>query len=402
MKLPIPGQPHLTYCTNIHPAETWDDVRTQAARYLPRVKAHVAPDQPFGVGLRLSAQAAEELANPTELESFQAFLEAHGLYVFTLNGFPYGAFYETRVKERVYLPDWTAEARLRYTDRLATLLARLLPEGVEGSISTVPGAFRAHVTSEADVERMAHLMVRHLATLHRIETTTGKSIALALEPEPCCYLETTAQTVEFFTQHLLSPAALGSLSRLTGLNPTQSEAFLRAHLGVCVDACHLAVEFEEPGEALRLLRREGIRLSKIQLSAGLKIPLAGRTHHLRNALRPFANDTYLHQVVERNRSGLTRYPDLPEGLEALGEKDSEASEWRIHFHVPCCHDRLGPFHTTQQEVQELLDVLREDPLCQHLEVEIYTWHLLPKEHRPDDLVTAISRELRWVLGRLVP
>ena len=167
MKLTAPGGPHLTYCTNIHPGETWAEVRANLERHVVRVKAAVAPDKPFGVGLRLSAVAAAALAGTQELERFRSFLHDHGLYVFTINGFPYGPFHGTRVKEDVYLPDWLDDARLLYTDQLAELLAALLPDGLEGTVSTVPGAFKARVRGAADEERMTEVMVRHAAGLHR-------------------------------------------------------------------------------------------------------------------------------------------------------------------------------------------------------------------------------------------
>src|SRR5439155_387764 len=228
--------------------------------------------------LRLSALAAEALADPGQLERFRAFLRAHDLYVFAITGFPYGPFHGVRVKEEVYLPDWLDPARLAYTDRLARLLADLLPAepGLEGSVSTVPGAFKARVRDEADAARMGDLIVEHAATLHGIRERTGKSISLALEPEPFCHMETVAETVSFFEKHLFSAAAVKRLAALTGLDGAASEALLLHHVGVCFDACHMAVEFEEPEAALRALRGAGIRIAKVQISAGLRVHLGGR------------------------------------------------------------------------------------------------------------------------------
>lgn len=402
MRLSSAGRPHLTYCTNIHAGETWAEVRANLERYVLAVKSRVAPDRPFGVGLRLSAQAALTLAEPGELLAFRAFLETHGLYVFTINGFPYGTFHGTRVKEEVYLPDWLDPARLAYTDRLATLLADLLPAepGMEGSVSTAPGAFKARVGGQSDVERMADMMLRHLATLHQIRERTGKIVSLALEPEPCCHLETVAETVSFFENHLFAPAALKRLGDLTGLDSRRSEAFIRQHLGVCFDACHMAVEFEEVPEALRALGAAGIRIGKIQISAGLKVLLAGRDTETLDALRPFVEGVYLHQVVERRDGGLTRYLDLPEALAAAAEAPDEAREWRIHFHVPLFREELGRFLNTQDNVRALLAILRREPASPHLEVETYTWDVLPEEYRREDIVTAVARELEWVIAHM--
>jgi len=401
VKLDAPGDPHLTYCTNIHPGETWAEVRSNLERHVLAVKARVAPDQPFGVGLRLSAEAAERLAEPKELDAFLEFLQVHQLYVFTINGFPYGPFHGQPVKERVYLPDWLDPERLRYTDRLATLLAALLPDGMEGTVSTVPGAFAPRVGGEADEARMAEMIVRHAATLHRIREETGKRIALALEPEPCCHLETSVDAVVFWERHLLAPAAVRVLSTQTGMERGTSEAFLREHLGVCLDACHLATEWEEPGDALDRFRRAGIRVPKVQLSAGLEAGIAGPEDPRLDALEAFADPVYLHQVVERrgNRR-LVRYLDLPEALRRARTQPEGAREWRIHFHVPLFQERLGPFTNTQRWLGELLGLLRQESEMPHLEVETYTWDVLPERFRGEDVVDAIARELRWVMGRL--
>ena len=402
MKLPSAGAPHLTYCTNIHAGETWPEVQANLERYVVAVKERVARDRPFGVGLRLSALAAEALADPGQLERFRDFLRAHNLYVFTINGFPYGPFHGVRVKEEVYLPDWLDPARLAYTDRLARLLADLLPAepGLEGSVSTVPGAFKARVRDEADAARMGDLIVEHAATLHGIRERTGKSISLALEPEPFCHMETVAETVSFFEQHLFSTVAVKRLGALTGLDGAASEAFLRHHVGVCFDACHMAVEFEEPDAALRALRAAGIRIAKVQISAGLRVHLGGRDEATLAELRPFAEGVYLHQVVQRRDGALTRFLDLPEALEAAARSGTATAEWRIHFHVPLFKERLGAFLNTQDFLRPLLAVLRVEPVSPHLEVETYTWDVLPEEHRREDIVTAVARELDWVLDHL--
>jgi sugar phosphate isomerase/epimerase len=402
VKLTAAGRPHLTYCTNIHPGESWAEVRANLERYVVAVKAAVRPDGPFGVGLRLSAEAAETLAKPGELAALRDFCDAHGLYVFTINGFPYGVFHGRRVKEDVYLPDWLDEARLHYTDRLADILAELLPDepGLEGSISTSPGAYKTRVAGESDAAAMADRLVRHVATLHRLRDRTGKLISLALEPEPCCYMETIAETVRFFQDHLFSARAVSALGRLTGLGRAESEGVLRRHLGVCFDACHMAVEFEDARTGLDTLRAAGIRVGKIQLSAGLRIELDPADRGLIEALRPFAEGVYLHQVVERRDGTLRRFVDLPDALAALAESGAERREWRVHFHVPLFRRDLGRFTNTQDYLADVLAQLRREPYSSHLEVETYTWDVLPEEYRREDIVTAVARELRWVTDRL--
>lgn len=405
MRLEIAGRPHLTYCTNIHPGETWSEIRRNLEEYVLRVRAKVAPDRAYGIGLRLSGQAACTLSEHIILNAFRQFLNDHNLYVFSINGFPHGTFHGTQVKEKVYLPDWLEEERLEYADRLARILADLLADhpGIEGSVSTVPGSFKPRAQSTRDVSRIASQLLRHAATLHTLHEETDRVITCALEPEPCCLLETIAETVSFFKNHLFSASAVAEFSRLTGLSASRAEDTLRRHLGVCLDTCHAAVEFEDPDNVLSVLHHAGIRISKIQLSAGLRIPFVDRD--ALKALQPFAETTYLHQVVERNAGGLTRYADLPLALQAAHNQHGTSEqnrEWRIHFHVPLFLRRLGLFENTQPFLARLLRLQAEQAPTTHLEVETYTWDVLPEEHRGMHVVDAITREMQWVIEALMP
>lgn len=393
------GSPHLTYCTNIHAGESWSQVRENFDRYVLPIRDRVAPERPFGLGLRLSAQAARELAQPERLAEFRDFLAANSLYVFTLNGFPYGPFHGQPVKEEVYLPNWMQTERLSYTDQLATLLEQLLPEGVNGTISTVPGAFAPLVTTPDEVARMAVQMARHVAHLHAIHERSGRHIALALEPEPCCFLETVAETVTFFTEHLFGAQAVRTLVTEVGVAENDAERLLREHLSVCFDACHMAVEFEEPGVALGSFRAAGVAIGKFQISAGLRAEFSGdaeRDAALRRNLQEFADPVYLHQVVERRPDGgIRRFLDLPDALDKAASEPGPR-EWRIHFHVPLFREELGPFQSTQPYLRELIALLHGGSAGQHWEVETYTWDVLPPEFRGEGVVTAVARELGWV------
>ena len=398
------ADPHLTYCTNIHPGESWLEVRDNLERYLVPVRERVAPGRPFGVGLRLSAESARALADPSALDELRSFLRAHELYVFTINGFPYGPFHGRPVKEQVYLPDWLDPERLAYTDRLADVLAALLPEGIEGSISTVPGAFAPRVRDDADQARMARALLDHVAHLVLLRESTGRRVALALEPEPCCFLETIAETVAFFERHLHSASAAAHVSDAAGLSRADADAAIREHLGVCLDACHLAVEFEEPEQVLGALAAAGIRVPKVQVTAGLRAVLHEGDGAMLDALAAFADDVYLHQVVERRDDGtLTRHLDLPQALAAARESAGRGTrEWRVHFHVPVFRERYGAFDGTQGYVAELLRLVRERAVSEHFEVETYTWDVLPEEFRREGIVGGIVRELEWAgmhLGR---
>lgn len=388
---------HLTYCSNIHPGESWAEVRANIEQYFPAVRDAVAPGQAFGIGLRLSARAAKELVAGDALAEFRDFLAAKNLYVFTINGFPYGTFHGTSVKEEVYLPDWRDEERLRYTDELADILAKLLPEGTEGSISTVPGAYKPAMGEGDDVERIARNMVRHVAHLVDIRRTTGKFIALSIEPEPSCFLETIDECVDFFGSHLFGEASVQQLVELSGLDAESSTKALHDHLGVCLDLCHAAVEFEDPETCLGALEEAGIRVTKMQVSAGLRV--ATLTPKALEGLRQFNDLVYLHQVVEQGPGGVRRFTDLPEALATL-DSGTAGREWRVHFHVPVFLDELGEFSSTSFFVRKVLERHRHQPVSAHLEVETYTWSVLPKHLQAGGMEQAIARELNWVRREL--
>ena len=396
---------HLTYCTNVHPGESWAEVRSNFDRYVLAVRDRLGVPGDFGVGLRLSARAAAELSEPAALSEFRNFLADHGLYVFTINGFPYGTFHGERVKEGVYLPDWREPERLRYTDLLADLLADLLPQTgpagmpIEGSVSTVPGAFKPALGGPLEVARMVEHLLLHVAHLVALRSRTGRLIALALEPEPHCFLETVAEAIDFFKLELHGPAAVRRTMELTGLDQFEAAQALHDHLGLCFDLCHGAEEFESAEECVRALDQAGIRVLKMQISAGLRLPTLDAVAI--EELRRFDDPVYLHQVVQQDAFGLTRFADLPEALASLDDSTA-AREWRVHFHVPIFLDRLAPFASTQSFVREALAMQRARPISSHLEVETYTWDVLPEPYRSGRIDESVARELAWVRAELAP
>lgn len=392
------GATHLTYCTNIHAGESWTEVRENLRTHVLAVRALVAPGQPFGIGLRLSAAAAAELRHPEALAEFRSFLSEQGLYVFTINGFPYGRFHGEAVKARVYQPDWTTRERCDYTRALIDILAAVLPEGVDGSISTVPGGFRTELPRPEHAERIAAHLLEQVLTLVEVERATGRQIALALEPEPACFMETTAELVEFFRAHLFTPSARATLAARLSVTESHAEALIRRHLGICLDTCHAAVEFEAARESLACLSSAGVRIAKVQASAGLR--LADVNERTLAALRAYDESVYLHQVVARTETGeLLRFVDLPEAFQSPAAR--AAREWRVHFHVPLYRETLGAFSNTQGYLRDVLALQRRDPFTTQIEVETYTWDVLPEDQRSAGLVSSIARELAWVEERLL-
>ncbi len=374
---------HLTYCTNIHPGNGWSEVFANLQRYVPALKDALinqrstgfAPHKAFGIGLRLSGRESSELLQGDHLQQFQYFLQEHGLYVFTLNGFPYGPFHQQPVKALVHAPDWRDEERVAYTLRLIEILAFLLPDGIDGSISTSPLSYKAWVNMQdtATWRGFTRNIVRIAEVLVRVKHEHGKFIHLAIEPEPDGLLENSEEVVRFYTNWLLEEGA-HMLSNSLSISRDEARSHLLEHIRICFDTCHVAVAYEKVAFPDEEVARADIAF----------------------ALEPFAESTYLHQVVQRNHDGsLRHYSDLIEALPYI--QDQQIAQWRIHFHVPIFIDHFPRFQSTQDTIVDTLDLLAQRRFCHHLEIETYTWSVLPDDLKKD-LVDSIAREYEWVLS----
>jgi len=383
---------HLTYCLNVHPGETWNENLAAIKTHTLTIRDRVAHGQPFGLGLRLSHQATATLIQPEKLDGFKQFLHDQNLYAFTINGFPYGSFHTKPVKTAVYQPDWANRERLDYTTTLAHILAELLPEGIDGSISTVPLGYK--FTSGSRVaESPSSKMMLHLAecavSLHETQMKTGREVHLGLEPEPDCLLETTMEVIQFFENQLIPQAIPHLASRLSCARP-EAEAILRRHIGICFDTCHLALQFENLAASLNRLVQHGIRVSKVQLSAALEVT---PTAEARARLNDFRDPVYLHQV---KTLPLNRYADLDEALASPATPNQPTSLWRIHFHVPLYFEGMAPLHSTTHVMDaRFWHHLATLPNC-HLEIETYTFHVLPPALQAGGVGASTIKEFEWV------
>ena len=399
MQLGPDGFFHLTYCTKVHPGCGWPELSGNLRALVPRLKGRLAPEQPFGLGLRLSNAESRELLAGDNLAKFQDFLAQNHLYVFTLNGFPYGTLTGQPVKAEIFAPDWRAAPRLDYTLRLVDILARLLPAGAEGGISTVPLSYRAWIAAD-DSEALAAItdnLVRLTARLIQVEAETGRLIHLDLEPEPDGLLEHSREVVNFYREWLLPRGAPG-LARAAGLSPDEAGRRLLRHLRVCLDTCHLAVVWEEPAAALKALAQDGIQVGKVQITVGLEVTIPENSRPralLAQQLEPFTRSPYLHQVIAREDRGRSRrFPDLWQALALLD--GCPPGRWRIHYHMPLFVERYGTLASTGVVTREVLRLLREQKFCPHLEIETYTWEWLPPDLKRE-LLDSLTAEYLWVL-----
>ncbi|RZK81288.1 MAG: xylose isomerase [Pedobacter sp.] len=395
---------HLTYCTNIHAGKNWTEDFEALKLNFPVIKQEVSPDEPMGLGLRLSNEASVELANDASLTLFKNWLDETGAYVFTMNGFPYGEFHNTVVKEDVHTPDWTNESRRDYTIRLFHILKKLLPEGTQGGISTSPLSYRHWFKSEADLKEATEKATLHIIDvvkdLIHIYQTTGVVMHLDIEPEPDGILETGTEFIDWY-ESTFYDLAIPIIENSFNVSAKEAKTLLQQHLCLCYDVCHFAIGYEDHESVLVVLKSKGIKVGKIQISAALKAEMRRSSEEkteVKKNFGTFNEPTYLHQVVaKRDEGSVIRYRDL---TEALADFDNtEVSEWRAHFHVPISIKEIGLLESTQDDILKVLALQQAEPFTEHLEVETYTWEVLPQQLKLP-ITQSISSELNWVIDQL--
>ncbi|MBK1880019.1 metabolite traffic protein EboE [Pelagicoccus mobilis] len=377
---------HLAYCTNVHPGKDWQETFHSLQQDVLAVRQNVCPDAEYAIGLRLSASAAHELSNPQTLAAFKHWLDDNSCYVFTINGFPYGNFHNTRVKENAYSPDWTTPERVEYTKQLFNLLVEFLPSGVAGSVSTVPGSFKDFIKAPEQIDVINENLYQVYQHIDRLSESTGIDLHLGLEPEPLCLFETTDETIQFFDRFLNGHCDTSSILKRIGVN---------------YDTCHLALQYENAHESLSKFQSQNIRISKIHLSSALKVQDLSPT--TLDQLDSYCEPTYLHQVITQNAEPqiASRFADLPDALAARRNGQDTSDEWRIHFHIPLHSEPAAPLQSTSDHILDTLDHVAAGPeLCQHFEMETYTWAVLPNQLHTRSVVDQITQEYNWLLPQL--
>ena len=350
---------------------------------------------PLAVGLWFAEPVVRELlSDPDGPAKLADELRRRGLSCYTLNAFPFGDFHADAVKAAVYRPDWATVERFDYTVLCANVLAALLPEGREGSISTLPLGSDLGGKLPADFEeRCAANLVALADHLDRLHDETGRVIRVAIEPEPFCEIETIPAAIRFFDRLRERADDLG-----------RGEV-VKQHVGLCYDVCHQAVEFEDHAANFAALDAAGVRVNKVQLSCAVELP-DPRDAAARRALAAYAEPRYLHQTFAGRREGdgwavAARAADLTaEFCENPPAAFAAADVWRTHFHVPIGREELGGgLRTTRDDLRYALGAIAALPYAPHLEVETYTWPVLPsEEHTREHIVDGIAAELAAAAG----
>lgn len=370
----------LSYCTNVHPGRNVAEVEAGLDRYTLPIQSRFG--RPLAAGLWLANSVTNELlSSDAALARFAEGLQRRGLTCYTLNAFPFGDFHSAEVKRNVYLPDWTSPDRFTYTLNCARILARLLPDDIDGSMSTLPLGFKGFGHSEDFHDESARQLVKLATELSRIGKETGKHIRLAIEPEPLCILETTAEAIDFFRRLRHHAAAAGAT------------AAVHDHIGLCFDVCHQSVEFEDVAESINSIDDAGIRINKVHISCAIELENPRTNHEGLAALRRYVEPRYLHQTTACINHEVLRLEDLSETFMRDPGPFADAPCWRVHFHVPVDAKRLGPLSTTRPDLIKALMAVAELDYDPHLEVETYTWEVLPGSGGSANLVEGFTREL---------
>lgn len=389
---------HLTYSTLVHAGDNWDQMRASVEEFVPQVKKRLGVEGKFGVSLRISGDSQKTLSESAQARSdLKKFLDDEGLYVFTINAFPYGPFKGQRVMERVYEPDWTTNQRVEYTKSIADILVDITDADTSPSIQTAPLAFAPNVSDDNYIARFTTSVFEVLAHLYQLEARTGRRVKLSIEPEPACYLETTDETVAFFKERMYAPAGVAELAKIAQIPLSEAEGAIKRYLGIVFDIGHQSVGFEDIPQSLEKLVNAGIPIFKLQEAAALWVE--SLSLDIVPELRRFTDTIYLSQTSLKTADGIVKYLNLGEALDAY-EANPVPTEMRTHFHVPVFLEEIGPFKTTRFAVQQALAMHRKQPLSDHLEIETYTWDVLPAELKTGDIVDYVSRELEFVMKEL--
>ncbi len=397
---------NLTYCLNVHPSFTLDQIKSSIERYTLPLKERVAPDQKLGLGLRFSLPTVDDLRkNEKKFNEFVSFLHENDLYVFTLNAFPAGEFQNSSVKEDVYRPTWLEEDRVRFTKWAGEILSRLLPEDIQtGTVSTLPGTFREWGNSEATWEHVMGNMLRVVYQYKKLEEETGKRIVMCIEPEPFCTFERTRDIVTFFEEYLFQKG-VEQYREAFGFSAEESRNMIRRHTGVCIDTSHLAVCYDDITEAIDRFRDLDITVGKVQISCAPVLLSPDAKPEGRRTFLDMDETQFLHQTFGRDGNGqLHSVKDLSALKGDRLEEWKTFSEWRTHFHVPVFLEKFGDIHTTQEVLVQAVDYSFKNNLCSHFEIETYSWNVLPISTRKSlnitNLVDVLENEFNWVEDRL--
>jgi hypothetical protein len=376
---------NLSYCLNAFDfTSDWKYTLTEIDRCFNTVRemSGFSSDKMTGLGFWTSEFFLELMRDPDNFRYLQEFLEKRNYYISTVNAFPYGVFHNQPVKDKVYMPNWLNEKRVDFTIKAAEFLEKFLPDGGSGSISTLPGAYRRHIRdyngdSLRLIARNLEKTAEYLAYLYE---KTGKKIRLGIEMEPDCIWETPDEFAGFYKKYMLP------------------NRYSREYIGVCYDTCHQELIENGPGAGLEILERYEIPVVKIQLSAALQIQNGAKFADIKE----FDEPVYLHQTRifnEKNGTICETFSDIPE----LRSYSGDDVTLKCHFHLPLFWDSDNTsFKSARKELLAVIRYIKANPgFCRDLEIETYTYSVLPDCVDFRSIGSAVSKEYDWVVKCLM-
>lgn len=405
----------LGYCLNVLAGEDLPSLERALEQVCAAVRDRVAPDGVLGLGLYLPAALALPLAEDRAAKrrkDLKKRMERLGLCAFTANAFPFGGFHRPGLKAGVFRPSWDESERAFFTAAVALIADELAPaDASHVSVSTHSGLHRSEPNALDRVEACGRGLGLTLVALDALSARHSRPTVLSIEPEPRSLAGDTRELAAIW------PALLrGARAELSERGVADPEAVLATHLGLCLDTCHAAVEFEEPQDVCDRIDALKLPIGKVQVSSALRLPNPGADAEGRARLLAMDEPVYLHQVTGRPAAGagaagelLLRAQDLGDPALSSDPKWLDCDEWRCHFHVPVdAPDPLpdaGGLSTTAAQGAATLAAVLADPdrwgtRDLHVEVETYTFDVLPPAWREGGLAASLARELEWTHARL--
>ena len=380
----------LGYNSNLHPAEHVSELIEKLDAFAATVRQQLGW-QRLGVDLRLGSVAIEECQHPETVQALRSCLDTNKLSAHTINAFPLSAFQTKEVKENAYIPDWTTAQRLRDSIALIDIALQLCDDELI-TISTLPCSFKPWAFNASLMESCARQLGQWVAAAAQAYERTDRTVHLAIEPEPWCFLEHSSEVIAFWQ----GPLATVGLSACAEIIGNQASEAMQRHLGICFDTCHVSLAYEDQAAAVQRLRDHQIPILKVQFSAAPEVVRPHQDTAGLDELVAMAEPRFLHQSAIATPSGsLWKTVDLPEVASAVQHMPN-AERVRSHFHIPVFWpvQDSGLSSTITESIAGLKACIAAG--AQHIAVETYTWSVLA-----DNDVDAISgtvKELAFLQG----
>lgn len=378
---------NLMYCSNIFKVKKLRDLIKSLTIYTEIIK-----EKKVALSLCLSNALAIEMEKKKSINFFKKWLKKKNATLYSINGFVYKNFHKKNIKSNIHYPDWTSNLRFNYTKKLIKILNRFLPKCKTGSISSSPISYDGWINYKykdyvffKSAKNISKILL-HLMNIKK------KIIHLDIEPEPSCLINNFKMFIIFFKKWLI-PFARKYLYNLKKISGRKSDFLIKKYIRLCYDISHFSVNFENHGKILQILKKEKIKIGKVQISSALEINVFKNIKIKENIIKNLAKisiSPFLHQTVEKNKKTIRIYNDLP-NISNIFFKNTN-SILRIHCHVPIYKTQYKNIKTTINETRKVLKMLIKTKNIKHFEIESYTYINIIKK----DAFDSIAKEYKCI------